>query len=478
MDHAQWAQEEFGAAALGDGRRTARLVKMVSAVLEHPNGTVLKSIAGSAEREGAYRFLENPRIVADAIEDARATACIRRIEAEPDEVIVALDQTSFKLPDHTGERDFGSVGSRSMGARGVQVLTALALDAQGAPLGVLSQVYWARSELPGPPRLRPNKKQRDRRPPEEKESKYWAQSLDRVCKLLKDSQSDAVPWLQCDRGADIWSAFMIAVQAEVRITVRVYADRQIVLDDGSHGRLQPWIDALPTMGSYEVEVPATEKRSARTATLSVHYGRATVLLGPKVSDRDEVPLYFVHVHEEQPPDGEAPLCWKLATTFPVRSLRDALRVVDNYKLRWRIEELHHTIKSGACNLEMSQLESFDAFRRWAIIHTSVAARVERLKHLSRTEPDAPASVEFTRDEIDTAIVLRHAYTIKNKPPYKPGDTPTLGEITLWIADLGGYMGPRRHPKPGSVPLGRGLERLEIYVQALKIAGEILKLRSD
>jgi hypothetical protein len=107
-----------------------------------------------------------------------------------------------------------------------------------------------------------------------------------------------------------------------------------------------------------------------------------------------------------------------------------------------------------------------------------AARVERIKHLSRTAPDAPASVEFTRDEIDTAIVLRHARTTKNKPPYKPGDTPTLGEITLWIAALGGYMGPRRNPKRGSVPLGRGLERFELYVHARKLAGELLKLRSD
>lgn len=35
-------------------------------------------------------------------------------------------------------------------------------------------------------------------------------------------------------------------------------------------------------------------------------------------------------------------------------------------------------------------------------------RVERLKILSRTKPEAPATLEFNSEEIDTAILLRHS----------------------------------------------------------------------
>lgn len=469
MQPREWALEEFGAADLGDKRINARLLEIAIGVAARPHGTVLRSIWGSAAREGTYRFLENPRIVTDEIERARGLACVKRIEEMDGDVVIAVDQTSFNLPDHKGERGFGSVGARSTGARGVQVLTALVLTASGVPLGVLNQLYWARSEVPGPAKIRANKKEKDHRPPEDRESHYWPQHLEKLCDLLEGVQTRGVPWLQCDRGADIWSAFEVAVRRGLRITVRVYADRQVVLDDGGAGRLASWFDALPTMGSYVVEVPAIEGRAARTATLSVRYGRATVALGPKQRGRQLVPLDFVHAIEEHPPAGCEPLSWKLATTFPVRTMGHAMRVLANYRLRWRVEELHHAFKSGVCNLEVSQLGSFEAFRRWAIIHSSVAARAERIKHLARAEPQEPATVEFTREEIDAAIILRHENTIKNKPPYQPGDTPTIAEISLWIADLGGYMGPRSEPKYGTVPLARGLELLNIYAHAFRLA---------
>jgi hypothetical protein len=291
-------------------------------------------------------------------------------------------------------------------------------------------------------------------------------------------QSSVRPWLQCDRGADYWKAFSLAEQYGYWITVRVYADRKIVLDDGKDSHLMPWMKALPTKATYKVVVPPRDGRPGRKAKLRLRWGRVHVSLGPTEHTRRLVPLYFVYALEEDPPPGTEPLSWKLATSFPVKRRADALRVVGNYKLRWRIEELHRTLKSGACNLETSQLESFSAFCRWAMIHTSVAARIERLKFLSRTQPEAPATIEYSREEIDTAIILRHKHTTKNKPPYQPGDTPTVSELTYWIASMGGYMGSRTKPMPGTVPLTRGLERLTIAVEALVTVGFFIREKPD
>jgi hypothetical protein len=99
---------------------------------------------------------------------------------------------------------------------------------------------------------------------------------------------------------------------------------------------------------------------------------------------------------------------------------------------------------------------------------AVATRIERIKHLSRDQPELPATTEYTQDEIDAAIVLRANET---RVAYKPGDVPTLGEVTRWIADLGGYMGSRRSPPPGSVVLRRGLEQVAAAAIAIKALRE-------
>ena len=62
---------------------------------------------------------------------------------------------------------------------------------------------------------------------------------------------------------------------------------------------------------------------------------------------------------------------------------------------------------------------------------SVAMRVVRLTHLSRNQPEAAATVELTRAEIDAVLLLREPKGVH------AGATPTIAQATRWIADLGG-----------------------------------------
>ena len=78
-----WATSTFGDAALGDARRTARLVEIAAGVSERPNGRVTQVFEG-AEREAAYRLLENRAVVADEVQQAafRAGARVKPIIIE------------------------------------------------------------------------------------------------------------------------------------------------------------------------------------------------------------------------------------------------------------------------------------------------------------------------------------------------------------------------------------------------------------
>jgi hypothetical protein len=133
-------------------------------------------------------------------------------------------------------------------------------------------------------------------------------------------------------------------------------------------------------------------------------------------------------------------------------------------MRWRIEELHRTWKSGACQAEDSQLRSPGAVIKWATILIAVAVRIERIKQLAREQPDRPATDEFSPVEIRAAALLRFG---KAGEAQLRGRVPTIQEVTLWIAKVGGYTGATSSGgPPGSVTIARGLKDVRAAAKAL------------
>jgi hypothetical protein len=158
------------------------------------------------------------------------------------------------------------------------------------------------------------------------------------------------------------------------------------------------------------------------------------------------------------PHGESPLHWQLWTNRRVESFEEAKEVVQSYVYRWRIEELHKTWKSGACDVEGSQLRSVGAVVKWATIMAAVAARIERLKNRSRKEPRIPASAELSEHEIRALIFFKRQY--KKSTETITDEMPTLAQAVFWLAEIGGYTGPKSSGgPPGSITIRRGLEHI-------------------
>jgi len=195
--------------------------------------------------------------------------------------------------------------------------------------------------------------------------------------------------------------------------------------------------------------------------MQVQYSKVTLeVRDRRTADYVQLSMWAIRAVEvETTPRGEAPTEWMLWTTYPIETLEDATLVLDGYTSRWRIEEFHKTWKTGACRIEETQLQARDHIERFAVISASAAMRIQRLTYLARTTPDEPATIEFTRAEIDAAILLREPKGISR------GDSPTVGEVVRWIADLGGFMGPSPKNKtatrrPGAIVIRRGLEKIE------------------
>ena len=449
-----WAREQFGAAELGDRRRVDRLVRLAAKAASAPAGTVTAVVETSAEREGAFRLLESERVSSQAVAAAVEAATMRQCSGRA-AVYVAIDGSSLALTDQSGRRDVGQVGNWSQHGRGLQVASALAVSLDGTPIGLCGQRYWARQE---------RSKRRKRIHSLKTETRHSVELLQQVHAAFAEQAPEVVPWYQLDRGYDAWAILQVAQQQDLCMTVRVAHDR-IVREhkDAPRKTLFSCIDHAPVLGHYVVHVPARRGRPARLAKLEVRACRVTVELHVARKRRQYVPIYVLSARELGHPE---PLHWRLMTTVAVESLADAIKVIDGYTTRWRVEEFHRAWKRGVCNVEDTQLRGRESILKWATILAAVAARATRLTYLARETPEVEATQELSRWEIDAAIVLRRPKNVSR------GATPTLAEAVRWIADLGGYTGKSSGGPPGATVIGRGLAKVELLATALKNMDEM------
>ena len=459
--YTKWATKEFGTTALGDVRRTKRLVAMAIGAVRRPSGKVSTVFNLAADREGAYDFLENPHVRADALAASVFSATAARASGM-DCVYVAIDGSALSLSDENGAKGFGPVGSPNTPVKGLKVMNALAIARDGVPLGLIDQIFWNRPPtevgLTNAERTERNRQ----RPFKEKETAYFVQAAENAIERLE--REGVRPWIVIDREADNRDILLGLHRTGCSFTVRGGWDRALFAEGNMS--LHDMLDAQPSLGSHDVEIGRTGRRAARRATVDVRAAIVTLRFAARGPDQevDGLRLYAVRVREEN--GGDNGLDWLLLTNAPVLSAEHARAIVDSYRGRWRIEEFHRTWKKGECNVEDGQLRSMEAVIKWATILAAVATRIERLKYFSRIKPDEPASVELAAEEIE-ALKLDQRRRVKTKRRKLP-DMPSISDATRWLAELGGWIGARNGP-PGSITIARGLERLGYLVEGIALA---------
>jgi hypothetical protein len=296
--------------------------------------------------------------------------------------------------------------------------------------------------------------------------------LQRTHDAFVEQAPDTEAFYQLDRGADCWPLLSMAIEAGLLLTVRGAHDRRV---DTPSSTLWNEVSKSRVRDDFQLTVPArreirkqrrngrrkriywTIQRKARVARLVVRATTVPLLLG-----NGQRVLFNAVLVRERHRRADDRIEWLLLSTHPIRTRADVRAIVAGYVLRWRIEEFHRTWKRGLCRVEDTQLRSRQAVFKWATILASVATRAMRLTYQAREKPHVPATEELTRFEIDAVIALREPKDAEL------GDTPTLGQVVRWIADLGGYTGPWNGP-PGPKIIGRALDRVVAAAKALEHA---------
>jgi hypothetical protein len=167
---ADWAEEEFGAARLGDARLRERLLILARDFYARPPANLPQACQTRARTKAAYYFLEHADTSMEALLAPHYEATRQRVGAEP-WVFAVQDTTYLNYSTHAETDDLGPMGSDQRTV-GLVLHSTLAFNAAGTPLGLLDVQCWARDAAQFGKRSK-----RKSLPIEEKESHKWLESF-------------------------------------------------------------------------------------------------------------------------------------------------------------------------------------------------------------------------------------------------------------------------------------------------------------
>jgi hypothetical protein len=464
-DAATWAAATFAASVLPDRRLHERLVRYGEAQAAEPAATTSAVCKGdSAAREGAYRFLENPRVRPEGIEAgpvAKAKAdCVGR-----NVVLMIQDTTSASVKYRPLADEIRSAGSPT----GFMVHSTMAVDGEtGYPIGVLDQQRW----------IRVPKAERERAGEESarlKESARWLSAAMRSKEVLAGGDAPFAGSIVsvADREADIYSFLRWHSKEHVGFVIRSKHNRAQADSPGL--RIWDSLDGFRFLGTREITIPQRggqgvsnnqkerAPRPKRTAQTELWASSQISIVDPKAEGKPIV-VNAVLVRENNPPDGEEPLQWRLLTDQPVETPQDVLRVVRYYEQRWTIEEFHKIWKTG-CRVEARPLQDPETVERMLVITAAVGVRLIQLHRLANAADDNDTFCDEVMEEDEWRCLW--ATVERDKP--MPSSPPTARWAFRSIAKLGGWYDTKKTGRAGWQTVWRGWFKLQEYLVGWRAA---------
>lgn len=372
MNNTQWATNTFGQADLGDPRRTTRLVKLAATLANEPGKPFVSITQSPADMEGAYRFIRNEHVSADAI--AKAGYQITAEHAAKHTLLLALEDTTAITYSHRSVRDeLGHVNQGNNG-RGILAHSVLLFAPEQQELvGLIEQARWTRDIS-----SRGKKHVRAQTPYEEKESFKWQSASVNLSTRLGAKMADVIS--VCDREADIYEYLQYKLSKQHRFVVRSMQSRHI---EQSEEKLYDYAAGLESAGQKQIHIAQKGGRKARVATVDIVFAPITLLV-PANKCGESLPLYYVGCEERT--DVKHALNWHLLTTEAVQSKADALNIIRYYEHRWLVEDYHKAWKTDGTDIENARLQSKENLERLVTISAFIAVRIAQLK-FAREQPD-------------------------------------------------------------------------------------------
>ncbi len=456
-----WIDNELETADLKDKRLDNRFREVLSQLASRPTGGIPAACGGRAEMAAAYRFFDNGKVTFDTVLAPHVQATRRRIAEQP--VVIAVQDTT-ELDLTRPDQQVRGAGPLDAGARRGALLHLLhVFTPDGTSLGTIHGDAWTRTD----DRIKASAQTRAQRgatPIEDKESHRWLAAWRQVCEQAR-GQSATQFICVADSEADIYE-FLVEAQAQPREAdwiVRGCQDRALQqTEDCAATHLVDQVAAQPLRFTKTIKVRGRtakvscetrgrrQPRQSRGAEVEVR--SASLTLRPPWRPGIKLPpvqVNVVLVREVNPPPGEEPVEWLLLTSLPIETLDQVRKVIEYYCVRWMVEVLFRTLKSG-CRVEQRRFEQLDRLLPCLAVYLIVAWRTLYVCRLGRSCPEISCEAVFEPSEWKSVCRV-----VRRKTPESP---PLLGEMVRLVAELGGYVNRPRAEPPGPQTIWLGLQR--------------------
>jgi hypothetical protein len=281
-------------------------------------------------------------------------------------------------------------------------------------------------------------------------SSRWRRFLSETMTKLKGIDKDII--MLCDREADFFELLDDLYSSSCQYVIRCKWDRPTGISArAKKNKFSSLLKGSPTLGEISLATidPNTHEETQKLFYLKtlenimlppVHRGA-----GHRQNSLAPIKLNVVEAFNQENK-------WLLLTNLPVKTLKDAIFVVESYKRRWHIESLHKVLKTAYKAEQVYLHSSRNAIQNLLTIINIAACQTYWLIHQARKNEEViKASCCFSTQEIDALNI----YLFKKLP-----DThQNLAEIYYQIAVLGGYKNKNNKHPPGILTIYRGIKKL-------------------
>lgn len=445
-----WAEKNFKNVALFNKKKIERLIN-ISARLAEGKGTSLARLFDNwYATKATYKLLNEKIMTPDTLQGPHRDLVWEQIEKWEGDVLAIEDSSEFEWSRKAAIEGLGPIGSKRECDQGFVLHSTLAVGigktSHISILGLPYQQYYVRSAKLAKRRNRSHST-------EALETDLWREV---IRKGWLPNQKKVIR--VCDRGADIYEVLTETKVYGCSHVIRLKHDRRVL--EPTEMPIKSLMQELGPMGETEIEKRV--KGDTKKHRIKLHVNWLKVALRSPMRPKSEVGKLpnleetVVHVWGINPLTGEI-IEWFLYTDLEVNSLKDAIKIVQYYALRWIIEDYHKTLKTGL-KAENLQFETASAIFATIAIMSVVATRLIELRERLRLNPEAPAEESgFTELELKT---LR---------TYLKREIKTVRCVALAIGRLGGHQNRKSDGMPGLLTLWWGMSRFLTLMEGVLIA---------
>jgi len=468
MNDVKWTNSEFEGASFADKRLNERLLNLAKSISKGPSLPLNQVSDDWASVKASYRFFDNEKVTPQKIIEPHINNTVRRCLGHK-YILVIQDTTIINYTRHQKTKGLGKIGGKTNVKHpnhGIVMHSSIALSPSGVPLGVLNNYIWSRKEK--------DKIHSRLLEFNDRESSKWVSAYDDYSNLLEKK----VPSITiADREADFSNLFLTIQDKDDFYIVRSFHNRNI----GDRYNVIKMHESIKKRKPFEtvvtIKVPIKDRSgpikkdrkkyskntSYRNANVRVSLQEVTLAASRKLNEpvREPVPLRHIYLEEIDPPIEGEKVEWHLVTNLDVKTFEDCWEDIQAYRLRWSIETFFKVLKSS-CKIEDCRLSESRRLEKFISLKSVIAWRLLWLTYVTKENPKAPCSSVLRQIEWQTLYKRIH------KKDALPKAEPTVKEVNIWIARLGGYLNRNSDGPPGILSIWKGWLRLQDMVSIQEI----------